>query len=209
MSDCSLECWAAHITAAEQLSDSKMEHPEEPCRNCTTMLLAGVRWGGKKICRDTQLKHEKALTFRRRSSNILEFNWKMWQREDWAVLDCVWSGSRNKIQVCASISRRCRPKSNSLRGRLLSGTEMISVFQIAYFCTKQRIFWEDKCAKFVHTQKYEKISSHALKMFQKSSAGRRTLQPVNERLVGRSYASTHENKRKWRARQLIIIIIRN
>lgn len=39
-SDCSLECWAAHVTAAKRLSDSKMEHPEEPRRNCATALLA-------------------------------------------------------------------------------------------------------------------------------------------------------------------------
>lgn len=48
-SDCSLECWAARITAAERLRDSKMELPEEPWRNCATVLLAGGHWGGKKL----------------------------------------------------------------------------------------------------------------------------------------------------------------
>lgn len=70
------------MTAAERLSDSKTEHPEEPCRNCATVLLAEGHWGGKKNCRDMQLKHKKALTFRRRCLNIVQFNWKMLQRED-------------------------------------------------------------------------------------------------------------------------------
>lgn len=102
-------------------------------------------------------------------TNILEFNWKMLQREDRGVsetafgLDPEIKQSFDRPQVSTKINR--------------------SVLNREYF--------ERTSAQSVFTLRRTRKSAVALsKCPQKSSAERRTLQTVNERLIGDSAEAT-------------------